>query len=364
MNILQIISGTNVNGAVTYCKFLSEQLLQQGHRVTVLCRPDGWLQDNLPPEVQIFESEQNRHPFELQRVAKWIRSQNFDVMHSHMSRAHMFGVIMRMMTRVPVVATAHQCSLQVHWRLNDHVIANSDFTGRYQRRINRVAADRLSTVFCFTNLQRFQTIQPRDLRIVRNQLRLNGDEFLVGTVGDIIARKGQKYLFDAIDKIVKEVPNFKLVLLGRFHRQEPYVRKLRSLVMRKQLYNRVKWLGLRENVQDFMSAFDLCVVPSVEEPLGLVAMEALAAGTPVVASRTGGLPEIVQHQTNGLLVPPKDSAQLADAIIEMARDASRREEMGAAGKAMVMQKFDPANLARQVESIYQSLQPANRKVAG
>jgi len=131
LKILQLISGTGVNGAVTYCKFLSEQLEQFGHQVTVLCRPGGWLQQQLPPTIEVVESDFSRRPLELRRMAKWIRKQRFDVMHSHMSSAHFFGGLMRLMTGTPVIATAHQCSLQLHWRLNDHVIANSDATAAY-----------------------------------------------------------------------------------------------------------------------------------------------------------------------------------------------------------------------------------------
>lgn len=338
---------------MTYCKFLSEQLLQFGHELTVLCRPDGWLQENLDSRISIAESDLQRDRTSLMQMARWIREQQFDVMHTHMSRAHTFGVLMRMMTGTPVVATAHQCSLQLHWRLNNFVIANSQSTANYQRRVNLVSANQLATVYCFTNLERFKNIQPLDVTIVRRQMRLKGNEFLVGVVGDVIARKGHRYLFEAMPEIIRHVPNFKLVLLGRFERKERYVRKLRQLQKQEPMLNRVKWLGLRNNVQDFMAAFDLCVVPSVKEPLGLVALEALAAETPVVASRTGGLPEIVEDGVNGLLVPPKNPKKLAEAIISLAHQQERRIQMGKAGREMVDEQFDPKHLARQVESIFQ-----------
>ncbi|MEL7496987.1 MAG: glycosyltransferase family 4 protein [Planctomycetota bacterium] len=363
MNILQIISGRNVNGAVTYCKFLSEQLIQSGHQVTVLCRSGGWLQEHLHPQVNIFESELNRSTTELFRVSRWIRQQRFDVMHTHMSRAHTFGVLMKMMNGTPVVATAHQCSFQLHWRLNDFVIANSKSTAAFQRRYNFVPPEKLGMIHCFTDLERFKHIEPLDVEIVRRQLRLKGNEFLVGTVGDVIARKGQRFLFEALPMIVREVPNFKLVLLGRFNRSERYIKQLRHQIKSESLFTRVKWLGLRDNVQDFMAAFDLCVVPSVEEPLGLVAMEALAAGTPVVASNTGGLPEIVDHGVNGLLAKPKDPQQLAKAIIELARDPERRLRMGEAGRATINFQFDPKRLANQVVGVYDRLVAKRRQVA-
>ena len=187
------------------------------------------------------------------------------------------------------------------------------------------------------------------------QLRTQSEDFLVGVVGEVVERKGHIHLFKALPKIIEAIPNFKLVLLGRFNREEPYVKKLRRLVLKKKLYCQIKWLGLRSNVPDFMAAFDLTVVPSIEEPLGLVALESLAAGTAVVASDTGGLPEIIQHQKSGLIVPPRRPAALAEAIIEMYRDPERRKAMGVAGREFVLENFDPQHLSTQVEAVYEKV---------
>ncbi len=336
---------------MTYCKFLSEQIERFGHDVTVLCRPGSWLLSHLPPSINVFESDLSRRPVELRRVAKWIREQGFDVMHSHMSSAHFFGVLMRMMTGTPVVATAHQCSLQLHWRMNDQVIANSNATAVYQRKFNLVPASKLTTVHCFTDLDRFLNTTPKAVRWVQNEMRIKDDDFVVGVVGNVVSHKGHLYLFKAIEQIVASVPNFKLVLVGRFHRDQAYVKRLRSLQRKPALLNRVKWLGLRNNVQDFMAAFDLCVVPSVEESLGLVALEAMATGTPVVASDTGGLPEIVQSNVTGLLVPRKNPDELARAVIAMAQDAEMRRRLGDGGRQFVQENFDPEVLARKVEAV-------------
>ena len=192
----------------------------------------------------------------------------------------------------------------------------------------------------------------KDLRRVKRQLRTSQQDFLCGCVGEVVKRKGHLYLFQALKKIVAEVPNFKLIMLGRFQRDEPYTRKLRSILLKEQLFGVVKWLGLRENVQDFMTAFDLLAVPSIEEPLGLVAAEALAAGTPVVATQTGGLPEIVRNEAWGLLVPPRDPESLADAIIRLVKDKPLREQMGIAGQNFVYEEFQTDRLCERVEEIY------------
>lgn len=355
LKILQIISGRNINGALTYCKFLSDHLLARGHEVTILCRSNTWLEEQAAPGVKFFHSEMNRSPGEIGRVRDWAMAEKFDLLHSHMTRAHAFGVLLKMATGIPVIATAHNRSLQLHWKFNDFVIANSHATCKYQRNINRVSPQKLKMVHCFTDLERFNTITTKSVRIATRESQNTPDDFLVGLVGEVVARKGHLYLFRALKRLCDEIPNFRLILLGRFRREEAYVKKLRSILIKNKLYRRVQWCGLRSNVQDFMAAFEITVVPSLEEPLGLVALESLAAGTPVVASDTGGLPEIVHHQKSGLVVPPKNPNALADAIIELANNPLQREAMGQHGKQFVFQQFNPSGLVGQVEDIYRTV---------
>jgi glycosyltransferase involved in cell wall biosynthesis len=100
-----------------------------------------------------------------------------------------------------------------------------------------------------------------------------------------------------------------------------------------------------------MSAMDICIVPSIEEPLGLVAIEAHAAGTPVVVSNTGGLVEIVRDQHNGLVVPPKDHDAIADAVFRLLGDPELRERMVANGRRSVRERFAPQVLTDQVVDV-------------
>ena len=355
LKVLQIISGREINGALTYCKFLSEMLASRGHEVTILCRDNCWLEQVGVKGAKFINSDMVRKPADVGRIANWIRHEGIDVAHTHMSRAHAFGVILKMTAGLPVIATAHNRSFQIHWRMNDFVIANSQATMDYQRRVNRVPDSNIEKVHCFTDLKRFETVTPKHVRRVKRQLRVGENDFLCGCVGEVIKRKGQIYLFQALKRIVAEIPNFKLVMLGRFRRDEPYTQKLRSILLKEKIFGTVKWLGLRENVQDFMTAFDLLAVPSIEEPLGLVALESLAAGTPVVATRTGGLPEIVKNKEWGLLVPPRKPEALADAIIELSKDANRRQQMGLAGQQFVQREFEMETLCDRVEQIYQQV---------
>ena len=93
LKILQLISGRNINGALTYCKFLSEHLIARGHEVTILCRSNSWMEEEPVPGVKIFNSEMNRSPGEIGRIRDWVKAEKFDLLHSHMTRAHAFGVL-------------------------------------------------------------------------------------------------------------------------------------------------------------------------------------------------------------------------------------------------------------------------------
>ena len=242
MKILQVISGREINGALTYCKYLSELLAQRGHEVTILCRDNGWLQKTGVCGAKFINCEMNRKPAEVGRIRNWINHAGIDVIHTHMSRAHAFGVLLKMMAGVPVVATAHNRSFQVHWRMNDYVIANSQATMDYQIRVNRVAKPNIEKVLCFTDLQRFKEVTRRDVMRVRRQLRVDENDFLCGCVGEVVKRKGQLYLFQALKQIVQAIPSFKLIMLGRFRRDEPYTQKLRSILVKENLFGHVKWL--------------------------------------------------------------------------------------------------------------------------
>ena len=357
MNILQVISGRGVNGALVYCKYLSEELVSRGHQVTILCKPNSWIKTHVDQtNVEVIESNLARFPFaEFKRIASVIRDKNIDLIHTHMTRGQNFGIGLKFITGKPVVATAHNRHFELHWNFNDFVIANSKSTFNFHRRVNLVPASRMQTIYCCSDPDHQRPVSPSAALAIRQKLRLKPDSILVGIVGEVAARKGHKYLVQALPKIISKIPNVKLIFVGRYGRKQPYFRQMRKFLFDNKLFGVVKWLGRRSNVQEYLSACDLSVMPSIEEPLGLVALESLAAGTPVVAADTGGLPEIVHHQKSGLIVPPKNPDALADAIIELANDPARREQMGQCGKQFVFQEFDPSRLTDQVEEVYRTV---------
>ena len=308
---------------------------------------------NYSSNIDVIESPLKRITGgELQRISRLVRQRGIDVIHTHQTRAHTFGVLLKMRTGVPVIATAHHRRIHLHWRLNDFVIANSQATYDFHRRVSRVSRAKMKTVYCFSDLERFHSVQGKKIPKIRNTHRLGPDDFLICVAGQVAPRKGHDVLFEALPQLIEKIPNLKVLLVGRFGRRQKYVKQLRSFLIEKNLIGRVKWAGYRSNVAEYMAASQMVVVPSIEEPLGLVALEAMAAGTPVVATGSGGLAEIVLDGQTGLSVKPGDASALAQAILRLAKDPGLANELVAGGSRFVRENFETEPLVDQVELVY------------
>jgi len=128
--------------------------------------------------------------------------------------------------------------------------------------------------------------------------------------------------------------------------------ELKRLTSKLGIGLRVVFWGAREDVPECLAALDLFVLPSLNEGMGRVLLEAMAVGCPVVATRVGGIPDIVAHGTTGLLVPPQDDRALAEAILTLLRDRSRRAAYGEAARRHVNGRFDVDTMVRNIERLY------------
>jgi glycosyltransferase involved in cell wall biosynthesis len=340
MRIMEIISCGGINGPVIHCMHLCRELARNGHNVTLLCPPEAWIAGELAAEpIEVIYSDMRRFPpNELRRVAKEIRGRGIEVVHTHMSRAHFFGILLRWFAGVPSVATAHSQHFQLHWMFNDLVIAVSEVTRKYHRRHNGVRSKRIVMIHNFV-LPDLLSPQPAAVReSTRASLGAAGGGLLLGIVATVLPNKGHQYLLRALPKISAAASGVRLAIIGA-ESAPGYSETLRREIEQLGLKERVFWAGLRTDMPAVMAALDICVITSFSETLSMVALEAMAAGVPVVATSVGGIPECVVHEKTGLLVPPNDANALADAVIGLAKDADRRRELGAAGQRHVADNF-------------------------
>lgn len=350
MNIMEIVSGAEVNGAVVHCLLLTRELMRRGHRLTVVCRPDAWIATQLAGEpVDIIESDLHRWPpDELRRLAAIAREREIDVLHTHMSRAHFFGVLLRRLGGVPSVATAHNRYMQLHWMFNDRVIAVSEATGRFHRRFNFVRRSRMDVIHNFVDYHRFAAVNEAQRALMRAAFNIPVGAPLIGAIGDVISEKGLIHLVRALPKIRSAVPATRLLVVGGG--SAAYKAQVESEAARLGVESMITWEGRRTDIADIMAALDVFVLPSFEENFSLVVAEAMAAGLPVVASAVGGIPECVSAGETGLLVPPANHDALANAVSSLLRDTAVRRRFGEAGRKRVRELFSAEIQVPRIEA--------------
>lgn len=353
MRIMEMISGTTVNGAMNHCLLLTRELVRRGHEVTLVCRPTAWIAKQVASEpVEVIASDLHRWPpDELRRVSAIIRERGIDLVHTHMSRAHFFGVLLRWFCHVPTVATAHSRLIQLHWMFNDLVIAVSEATRHYHQTRNLVWPSRLVTIHNFIDDRRIAAV-PSDSRArMRASLGFDDASLVVGAIGNVIPRKGHLYLVRALPEILEAVPQTRLLVVGG-KQDARYVEQVEATAAELGVADRILWTGHREDVPELMTAMDVCVLASLEESLPLVLLEAMAAGLPVVSTAVGGVAECVLDGQTGRLVPPANSHALAKALLELLADPARRQQFGEAGSRRARESFSPESQATAIERAF------------
>ena len=174
---------------------------------------------------------------------------------------------------------------------------------------------------------------------------------VIGCVAFLKQRKGINYLIAAFRKVVDRYPRASLRIVGDGEERRALQKQIAAL----GLDDRVTLLGNQTDVPRLMNEFDIFVLPSVWEPFGLVIAEAMACGKPVVATNVGGIPEIVEHNRTGILVPPAEATPLANALAALLGDERLRDEMGSAGRQRFLDQFDARVMATRYQALYDSL---------
>jgi glycosyltransferase involved in cell wall biosynthesis len=174
---------------------------------------------------------------------------------------------------------------------------------------------------------------------------------VVGNVAALVPHKGQRYLVEAAHLVVQQVPDARFVILGEGELRE----HLEKQVHEHHLEKHVLLPGFRTDVLGCIKGFDLFVMSSVTEGLGTSLLDAMACSRPIVATRAGGIPEIVEDEVNGLLVPVRDHHALADAIVRALKDAELRKRMGDAGFARVNERFTVERMVSETATVYEQV---------
>ena len=185
---------------------------------------------------------------------------------------------------------------------------------------------------------------------IRAQYGVPREALLLGTIANLLPLKGYEVMLDALPAILAAMPAVHYLIIGAGGAE--YCARLKAITVERGMAEQVHFTGFQEFVASYLSALDLYVQPSLKEALGLAVVEAMAMGKAVVATTTGGLPEVVAQGETGLLVSPGDAESLAETVVSLLLDGVRREQMGRNGKVRAQERFSLDAVVIQMERFY------------
>lgn len=308
--------------------------------------------------IEVILTLRRERPFAA-RAMEIIQECKVDLLHLNDGLTPALPFIAAMPAAFPVV---------VHERkIRNYAPVERQFIKKVNRMIciTRAVADNVQ--MHFPNFSRSVTIpnplstrlntSPDTRKKLIKQWGLPDDAFLLIQISNIISWKGQDAAVEAMRIVSRANPRAVLLLAGGTPPgEEAYEARLRKMVRTFELGDRVVFCGFQEKIGAYYHAADVVVhVPSGPEPFGRVVLEAMQLGKPVITSRIGGTAELVQHGVTGLLVPPREPAVLASAILTLVGDESLRQRLGKEAARVAQEEYSPQSITRRVEAIYEEL---------
>lgn len=300
----------------------------------------------------------------LWRLWRLLRQSSPDILHTHMFHANLVGRLSGTLANVPyIISTEHTMGQEGRIRrllnkitsaLCDRVIAVSQSVGTYAMEVIGIEASKVIVIANGIDVNRYTSrLSPRE---ARGRVGLPAGAAVIGTVGTLRKVKGTSILLRAFAGLHPRWPDTRLIIVG----DGPERNNLQSLAQSLRIERSTIFTGERADVTDFLAAMTVFVLPSYWEGFGLAAVEAMAAGLPVVATRVGSLPEVILEGETGLLVPPSDPAVMAAAIEHLLANPDLGSQMGQAGRQRALVNYTRERMVTQTEELYKTLLTPSR----
>jgi len=314
--------------------------------------------------VDLACSGRASYPRGLVQLALLLRHARIDILHTHLFDPSVVGLAAGWLARTQVrVVTRHHSDYHTRiarpfhvWldrfctRLSHRVIAVSQHTADHLIGVEDAPPEKVSVIPNGIDFERVRTSSLDAPTRIRAELGLVGRPVVL-MAARMHPEKGYEHLLGALPRVLAQVPDLVLLIAGA----GPLEARYRNLSASSGLEQHVRFLGFRRDLPDLIATSDLVVLPSLAEAFGLVAAEALYLGIPVVASRVGGIPEIVEDGVDGLLVPPGDDEALAGALLHLLLDTAHRRKLAGAGRGKVAARFSFGQMVQAYERLYDEL---------
>ena len=371
IHTLPVISGSGLNTYLTM-----RGMDRTAYEVELACAPGGKLIDLIRGQgmkVRLFKNlVQPLHPLKdllgLIDLTRFLRKKRYHIVHTHNSKAGFIGRLAAKWAGVPIIVhTVHGFAFhdrEPAWRQIlfrnlerlasrwcDKMVFISQPLIDWALRDRITRREKILKIYSGIELDHFKPVPDGEKKALKEAWGISEEAPVVGMVSKLWEGKGHTTLIHAFEGLKQEIPEAVLVIVG-----EGYLRdQLSDLVDRLGLKGSVLFTGFQMDVRRIIATFDVAVLPSFFEGMGRVLLEAMAMGKPLVASSVGGIPDLVHHGKNGLLVTPGSVSELKSGLLTLIRNKALAKEMGKEGRKRISEEFSAGRMAQSIEKLYREL---------
>jgi glycosyltransferase involved in cell wall biosynthesis len=362
IHVLLMIDDATMGGGQQHLLSLATHLDRRRFKVSVACEEKGYLVDELKRQgitVYPLSMTNQVNLSALRACLNLVRAIRPDVVHTHGGTAGFVGRLSALFARTKtVIHTYHG----LHYLHEEQTIRK-----RLYRWVDWLLMFCTDWLICVAHKDyelgmQAGIVSPLKSVVIPNGIDVQkysvaiGDQNNarrkknVGTIGRLHLQKGHRYFLDAAVRVIDQVPDVLFQIVGEGELREPLERQAQSLGIDRY----VEFLGNRLDIPELLANMDVFVLPSLWEGLPLVLLEAMAARKPIVSTDVDGVNEVIVHAQDGLLVPPKNPAVLADAIVTLLVDQQRAKTLALNAYKKVVSEFDAGKMIAKIENLYET----------
>ena len=301
-----------------------------------------------------------------------IRNKGIDIIHTHTSKAGALGRMAAFLAKVPAIVHSPHGNIfepkgnipgvsdnpaarafflfieRLLAKFTDKIIALSDNERRQYIALKIAQPDKFVTIYDGIDYEKFLR---GTTNLKKEDFGFHGDDPVIGCIGRLDPEKGQVYLIQSAEALLKECPRLKFLIVGEGSCRS----QLEAYAAELGIRDALRFLGLRKDVSQLLSVMDIFVLPSLYEGLGIAVLEAMARSLPVIASRVGGVPEIIDDGVTGILVAPEDSRAIAEAVRLLLGNREKAHTLGVNACERVNKNFGINLMVEKIEKLYNTL---------
>jgi len=301
----------------------------------------------------------------LKDLTLFIKKRSYHIVHTHNSKAGFLGRLAAKLAGVPVIIhTVHGFAfhdqepmwrqflfrnlerLASHWC--DKMIFISQPLIDWALKEKIIREEKIVKIYSGIELDQFHPVTRDEKNRIKKKWKIRQKDIVIGVVSKLWEGKGHAILIEAFKELKKEIKDTRLVIVGEGYLYD----RLVNLVHRYGLSDSVLFTGFQMDVSEIIATFDVAVLPSFFEGMGRVLLEAMAMEKPVVASRVGGIPDLVEDGVNGFLVSPGDVRDLVNTLKKTISDRKLARKMGKEGRKRMSEQFNADVMVRSIEKVY------------